>query len=66
MRELGLFALFIGALLTGIIVLVYWGYSTSCYQIAEQMHVRHQFGFFTDCMIEIDGQWVPLSKYRKL
>lgn len=35
-----------------------------CYRQATQMQMQHDFGFFTGCMIKVNGKYVPIENYR--
>lgn len=70
MEDLKDFGCFISIILLIVVVLFapiiglgVWATSTSCRQQADVMGVEHQWGFFTDCMVKIDGKWIPLSSY---
>ena len=56
---------FIVAILTTLITLAIIPlYYTSCSATANEMKVAWQYNWKTGCMIDINGQWVPLSSYR--
>jgi hypothetical protein len=49
--------------------LVFWGVTSlsekACQRTAEAMKVTAQWSIMTDCMIQIDGQFIPLRNVRK-
>jgi hypothetical protein len=38
--------------------------SKSCRETANQMGLEYDYGFWSDCQVNVDGQWVPLDNYR--
>ena len=46
-----------------IIGIAAWLSSASCDKIAEQMGLPHQWSILTECMIQVDGTWLPLDRY---
>lgn len=49
-------------------VLAYFFYTSfnniTCRERAEMMRMNHYYSLATDCMVEVDGGWVPLSAIR--
>jgi hypothetical protein len=43
-----------------------WIAEARCTSRAEMMRTSHQWSILTGCMINHDGQWVPLRNYRKI
>jgi len=35
----------------------------TCDAKAEQMQLESHYSFWTECMIKVDGSWIPLSSY---
>lgn len=35
-----------------------------CEVMGNAMGLPSQWGFYTDCMVQVDGKWIPLDKYR--
>jgi hypothetical protein len=35
-----------------------------CEVRGNAMGLPSQWGFYTDCMVQVDGKWIPLDKYR--
>ena len=54
----------IALLVFGIGFLAYTGYRIGCEQRAELVGVESEYGFFTTCMWNVDGQWIPEDNYR--
>jgi len=46
----------------GIGVLVLASY-TYCSNVAEAMEVPHKWGLLSDCLVQINGNWIPLDQY---
>lgn len=51
----------IGTLIIGVAVVME---RKTCLATGSAMGGPHRWGFWTDCMIEVDGRWVPLSAYK--
>ena len=61
-QAIGLFV--VGAvLLGGITYALYWSSRNRCVRLGEVMQLVTQFSSATDCMIQIDGAWIPLDAY---
>lgn len=38
--------------------------AASCHATADQMQLPSQFSIWTDCMVSVDGRWMPISSYK--
>jgi hypothetical protein len=63
--------LFLGGVLLGIGVLVgvvtygiYRGERYSCGRKADKMGLEHDYGFWTECRVEINGRYIDIDDYR--
>jgi len=56
-----LFIVIPSAVLFGIMT---WAQSASCYATAAAMNVPANYSIWTDCMVTIKGQTIPLSAYK--
>ena len=43
-----------------------WGDEYICSEKAAAMDMRYKYSITTECMIEVEGQFVPLRNYRKI
>ncbi len=41
-----------------------WFRYAQCHNRAEMMGFDAEWGITTKCMIKVDGQWLPMSRYR--
>lgn len=48
----------------GILLSVNAADRTRCSATAEQIGVAHDYGFWSGCVVEVDGTWIPLDNYR--
>ena len=53
-------------ILSAVFGIVYTFESTRCASIGSSMQVDSRYGILTDCMVNINGKWVPLANYRVL
>lgn len=47
-----------------LIYLANLGHKRVCTDLTAKMDVSHSYTFWTGCMIEVRGQWIPLKNYR--
>ena len=59
---IGLVALITTATLSG----VYFLEKKECKEIGEALEITTKYGFWTNCLIEHNGKWLELEKYRYL
>lgn len=50
--------------IAGIVGGITWVNSTTCHNKGNQMGLESDFGFWTECMYLIDGQWVDADWIR--
>lgn len=36
----------------------------ACNSQASKMELEHSFGPLQDCMVKVDGKWMPLASYK--
>lgn len=64
-----LFDIIVMAVLTAILIAVcivianWWG-EAQCSWIGQEMKVETKYTLVTDCMIKVNGKFVPLKNYR--
>ena len=63
-REILIIFATLAVVIGGLVTLVALGERKSCAIVADQMGVPHQWGFWTDCMIQVNGRWIPLDSFR--
>ena len=49
---------------------LFWGANIwvkyQCHAIGAQMKVETQYSIYTGCLVQVRGNWIPLSNYRVL
>lgn len=65
-KLLGIGAVFFAVLIAGLVSFCMLAAQAGCSAQATQMNVPHTWGVWSDCMVQIDGKWVPLSNYRQV
>lgn len=58
------FLLIVVAPIGALLGIMFWTQSVSCYATAEAMHVPASYSIWTDCMVTVKGQTIPLSSYK--
>jgi hypothetical protein len=43
---------------------IWWASARSCEKIADKASLESEYSIWTDCMVKVEGEWIPLDKWR--
>lgn len=66
MREFFIAWLLLTGLFTVMFLAVYTVEGLKCEAQAQEMGVAYKWGYWTGCMVEVNGRFIPLKNYRML